>query len=197
MRRNWFCPQNPPPLCLAWNIIVWLSFGLISCGCQKIESDRVCLVSSLPRTGVSRQVSDEVVRGIRLAIEEVKAKAGRFTLEYRDLEPPLSPVVFFTGGRAGSSVRQFSGYFVSGLHTKAEIEAHYGGTGEWDAAPQDAFNVLRRYNISMGTKKLTHKEWKMIISTISSETPCLSKYRLRQWQNHDGGSLVFSPSFQG
>ncbi len=86
MRSNWFCPQNPPPLCLAWNIVVCLTVGLNSCGCQKIESDRVCLVSSLPRTGVSRQVSDEVVRGIRLAIDEVKAKAGRFTLEYRDLD---------------------------------------------------------------------------------------------------------------
>ena len=65
--------------------------GLLGCWADllrlpKMETNRVCLVSSLPRTGVSRQVSEEVVRGIRLAIDEVKAKVGRFTLEYRDLD---------------------------------------------------------------------------------------------------------------
>jgi branched-chain amino acid transport system substrate-binding protein len=35
-------------------------------------------------------VSDEVVRGIRLAIEEVRARVGRFTLEYRDLDNSAS-----------------------------------------------------------------------------------------------------------
>ena len=86
MRSIWFCQQNPPSFRLLWGIVVCLTIGLNSFGCQKIESNRVCIVSSLPRTGVSRQLSDEVVRGIRLAIDEVKAKAGRFTLEYRDLD---------------------------------------------------------------------------------------------------------------
>ena len=91
MRSNWFCPQNPPPFRLAWSVVVCLTIGLNACGCQKIESNRVCLVSSLPRTGVSRQVSDEVVRGIRLAIDEVKEKAGKKPRLLQWSAPPRPP----------------------------------------------------------------------------------------------------------
>ena len=86
MRHKRWCLQKPPSFLLVWRLVVYLGVGLNCFGCQKIRSNRVCLVSSLPRTGVSRQVSEEVVRGIRLAIDEVKAKVGRFTLEYRDLD---------------------------------------------------------------------------------------------------------------
>ena len=69
MRRIWFCLQKPPSFRPLSSVVVCLTIGLNFFGCQKIESNRVCLVSSLPRTGVSRQVSDEIVRGIRLAID--------------------------------------------------------------------------------------------------------------------------------
>ena len=84
MKNNWFCPQSRSSLRLRWIVAVCIAVGLNCFGCQETNSNRICLVSSLPRTGVSRQVSDEVVRGIRLAIEEVRARVGRFTLEYRE-----------------------------------------------------------------------------------------------------------------
>ena len=130
MRSNWFCPQNPPPLCLAWNIVVCLAVGLNSCGCQKIESDRVCLVSSLPRTGVSRQVSDEVVRGIRLAIDEVKAKAGRFTLEYRDLDNSAAASGQWTSDVVAGALG------VRGPDKEVEGQSTYLGPRPWSGRPR-------------------------------------------------------------
>ena len=90
MKNNWFCPQNRSSLRQGWVVVACTAVGLSCFGCQETNSNRICLVSSLPRTGVSRQVSDEVVQGIRLAIEEVKGRVGRFMLEYRDLDNSAS-----------------------------------------------------------------------------------------------------------
>ncbi|MEK6258604.1 MAG: branched-chain amino acid ABC transporter substrate-binding protein [Planctomycetota bacterium] len=44
------------------------------------------IVSSLPRTGSAKQQTDTIVNGIKMAIDEVGAKVGDFTIEYLDLD---------------------------------------------------------------------------------------------------------------
>ena len=55
-------------------------------GCRQATPNRVRIISSLPRTGVSREVTESIVRGIRLAIEDARGRAGRFEVEYLDLD---------------------------------------------------------------------------------------------------------------
>lgn len=55
-------------------------------GCRQPAADRVRIVSSLPRTGVAQQVTESIVRGIRLAVDDAKSRAGRFEVEYLDLD---------------------------------------------------------------------------------------------------------------
>lgn len=55
-------------------------------GCRQPTADRVRIISSLPRTGVAGQVSESIVRGIRLAIDDAHGRAGRFEVEYLDLD---------------------------------------------------------------------------------------------------------------
>ncbi|MBC8114036.1 MAG: branched-chain amino acid ABC transporter substrate-binding protein, partial [Candidatus Saccharimonas sp.] len=44
------------------------------------------IVSSLPRTGSAKQQTDTIVNGIKMAIDEVGAKVGEFSIEYLDLD---------------------------------------------------------------------------------------------------------------
>ena len=44
------------------------------------------IVSSLPRTGSAKQQTDTIVNGIKMALDEVGAKVGDFTIEYLDLD---------------------------------------------------------------------------------------------------------------
>lgn len=59
---------------------------LLSSGCQRPDPQRVRVISSLPRTGAARQVTESIVRGIRLALDEVNGRVGRFEVEYLDLD---------------------------------------------------------------------------------------------------------------
>lgn len=47
-------------------------------------SGTIKIVSSLPRTGLSKAQTDDVVDGIKLALEENNNKAGNFTIVYED-----------------------------------------------------------------------------------------------------------------
>jgi len=55
-------------------------------GCRPADPSLVRLVSSLPRTGSAKQQSDSIVRGIRLAIDEVAGRVGGFRVAYLDLD---------------------------------------------------------------------------------------------------------------
>ncbi|HET9492943.1 MAG TPA: branched-chain amino acid ABC transporter substrate-binding protein, partial [Chloroflexia bacterium] len=48
------------------------------------ESGVIKLVSSLPRTGLSKPQTDDIVAAYRMAIEERGGKIGNFTIEYED-----------------------------------------------------------------------------------------------------------------
>lgn len=47
-------------------------------------SGKIKIVSSLPRTGASSKQTDDVVAGIKMALEERSGKVGNFTIEYSD-----------------------------------------------------------------------------------------------------------------
>lgn len=47
-------------------------------------SEKIVIVSSLPRTGSAKGQTDTIVNGIKMAIEEAGGKAGPFKVEYRD-----------------------------------------------------------------------------------------------------------------
>jgi branched-chain amino acid transport system substrate-binding protein len=48
------------------------------------EGGTIKIVSSLPRTGLSKSQTDDVVAGIKMALEEHGGKAGGFTIVYED-----------------------------------------------------------------------------------------------------------------
>ena len=50
------------------------------------HSNTIKIVSSLPRTGSAKQQTDTIVNGIKMAIDEVGAKIGDFSIEYLDLD---------------------------------------------------------------------------------------------------------------
>ncbi len=50
------------------------------------KPNTIKIVSSLPRTGSAKQQTDTIVNGIKMAIDEVGAKVGDFTIEYLDLD---------------------------------------------------------------------------------------------------------------
>ena len=50
------------------------------------HSNTIKIVSSLPRTGSAKQQTDTIVNGIKMALDEVGAKVGDFTIEYLDLD---------------------------------------------------------------------------------------------------------------
>jgi branched-chain amino acid transport system substrate-binding protein len=55
-------------------------------GSPPTQSNTIKLVSSLPRTGSSRGLSDAMVNGIRMALTDANNKAGDFTIVYEDLD---------------------------------------------------------------------------------------------------------------
>ncbi len=44
------------------------------------------IVSSLPRTGSSKGQTDTIVNGIKMALEQANYRAGKFTVEYEDMD---------------------------------------------------------------------------------------------------------------
>lgn len=48
------------------------------------QSDNIKIVSSLPRTGLSKYQTDDIVEGMRIALEEHGGKAGSFSITYED-----------------------------------------------------------------------------------------------------------------
>ena len=50
------------------------------------QPERIVIVSSLPRTGSTRQQNDSIVNGVRMAFDKVNSRVGDFRIEYRDLD---------------------------------------------------------------------------------------------------------------
>jgi branched-chain amino acid transport system substrate-binding protein len=50
------------------------------------DSGTIKIVSSLPRTGLSKSQTDDIVAGFNMALEENDGKAGNFTIDYEDMD---------------------------------------------------------------------------------------------------------------
>lgn len=62
----------------------WIAISAAWAIALAAPAETVKIVSSLPRTGSSNAQTSTIVNGIRMAIEEVGAKAGPFTITYED-----------------------------------------------------------------------------------------------------------------
>jgi branched-chain amino acid transport system substrate-binding protein len=59
---------------------------LLIAACLAQDDEKIRIVSSLPRTGAAKAQTDSIVLGFRLAFEEAEWKAGKFKIEYDDLD---------------------------------------------------------------------------------------------------------------
>jgi branched-chain amino acid transport system substrate-binding protein len=75
-------------------------------GCHPADPTVVRIVSSLPRTGSVRSQSDAIVRGIRMAIEEVDGRIGAFRVEYLDLDDSNAATGLWTSEAEAANARR-------------------------------------------------------------------------------------------
>jgi branched-chain amino acid transport system substrate-binding protein len=59
-------------------------------------SNKIVIVSSLPRTGSAKGQTDTIVNGIEMAIEEAGGKVGEFEIEYRDWDDSTAAAGAYT-----------------------------------------------------------------------------------------------------
>jgi branched-chain amino acid transport system substrate-binding protein len=83
-----------------------LLVAVVSVGCRPADPDLVRIVSSLPRTGSAKHQSDTLVRGIRMAIEEVGGRVGRFRVEYLDLDDSTAAAGQWTSEAEAANARR-------------------------------------------------------------------------------------------
>jgi branched-chain amino acid transport system substrate-binding protein len=75
-------------------------------GCRPADPSLVKIVSSLPRTGSAKQQSDTIVRGIRMAFEEVGHRVGPFRVEYLDLDDSTAAAGQWTSEAEAANARR-------------------------------------------------------------------------------------------
>src|SRR5919112_256669 len=82
------------PLAVWSGVIAALTPGLTACGEQgggggggtQVQGDTLTLYSSLPKQGANEGQTEAVENGIKLALKQANNKAGRFNIQYRDLD---------------------------------------------------------------------------------------------------------------
>jgi len=93
------------------NLITRLIGPLCAClllvaACRPADPGLVKIVSSLPRTGSAKQQTDAIVRGLRMAIEEVEGKIGPFRIEYLDLDDATAAAGQWTSEAEAANARR-------------------------------------------------------------------------------------------
>jgi branched-chain amino acid transport system substrate-binding protein len=83
-----------------------LLVGLFLAGCRPADPTLVTIVSSLPRTGSAKQQSDTIVRGIRMAVEEVEGRVGPYRVEYLDLDDSTAAAGQWTSEAEAANARR-------------------------------------------------------------------------------------------
>ncbi|MCK4684664.1 MAG: hypothetical protein KAT44_06870, partial [Pirellulales bacterium] len=85
-------------------LIIGVSWLCISC--QSSDPRVIRIISSLPRTGVDKQQADLIVRGIRMAIEEIEGRVGVFRVEYLDLDNSTAAAGQWTSEAEAANARR-------------------------------------------------------------------------------------------
>ena len=63
---------------------------LTACGSRcPNDANTIKIVSSMPRTGASKGLTDSITNGMKMAFEEVNYKVGAFNLCYDDLDDAM------------------------------------------------------------------------------------------------------------
>jgi branched-chain amino acid transport system substrate-binding protein len=87
-------------------LLFCLLLGLFLAGCRPADPTLVTIVSSLPRTGSAKQQSDTIVRGIRMAVEEVGGRVGPYRVEYLDLDDSTAAAGQWTSEAEAANARR-------------------------------------------------------------------------------------------
>jgi len=96
-------------------LILALGAGLVACGDddddeggggQAEGGGTLTVYSSLPLQGASRPQSEDVIRGIRLALKQAGGKAGDFTIEYKSLDDATAAAGKWDAAKTKSNARQ-------------------------------------------------------------------------------------------
>jgi branched-chain amino acid transport system substrate-binding protein len=96
-------------------LVAALSFGIAACGDDDEETtggaadsgtSTLTIYSSLPLQGDSRPQSEDVVRGIKLALEEAGGKVGNFTIKYTSLDDATAAAGSWEAGQVSANARK-------------------------------------------------------------------------------------------
>jgi len=87
-------------------VLVGAILVCLAVGCRPADPDVVRIVSSLPRTGSAKQQSDTIVRGIRMAFDEVGWRVGPFRVEYLDLDDSTAAAGQWTSEAEAANARR-------------------------------------------------------------------------------------------
>ena len=96
-----------------------MAFGVAACGDDdsgsgggggsKSVADTLNIYSSLPLQGDSRPQSEDVVRGMQLALEKSGGKAGNFTIKYTSLDDAIAATGKWEPGKVSENARKAVG----------------------------------------------------------------------------------------
>ena len=106
-------------------LVIWaclvavLAFGVAACGDEEETGgggasgegggNTLTVYSSLPLQGDSRPQSEDVVRGIRLALEQAGGKVGNFTIKYVSLDDATASAGKWDPGQTSANARKVVG----------------------------------------------------------------------------------------
>ena len=91
-----------------------MAFGVAACGDDDdggggggtASGDTLTIYSSLPLQGDSRPQSEDVVRGMELALEKSGGKAGNFTIKYTSLDDAVAATGKWEPGKVSENARK-------------------------------------------------------------------------------------------
>jgi branched-chain amino acid transport system substrate-binding protein len=98
-----------------------LALGLTACGGQggggggggggegggtQVQGDTLTIYSSLPKQGANEGQTEAVENGIKLALKEAGNKAGRFNIQYRDLDDSTAQAGKWEPGATSANARR-------------------------------------------------------------------------------------------
>jgi branched-chain amino acid transport system substrate-binding protein len=95
-----------------------MAFGVAACGDDDdgggggggtASGDTLTIYSSLPLQGDSRPQSEDVVRGMELALEKSGGKAGNFTIKYTSLDDAVAATGKWEPGKVSENARKAVG----------------------------------------------------------------------------------------
>jgi ABC-type branched-subunit amino acid transport system substrate-binding protein len=140
--------------------VVALGLGLVACGEGDGRSDggskaagskTLTIYSSLPLQGGSRQTSEDVVAGEKLALEEAGGRAGRFAIKYVSLDDSTAAAGKWEPGQVA---------VVTKLYALHDGDVHGKGLADQVAATAETQGVQVLGNEAIDTRAANFRKFK-------------------------------------